>query len=151
MDGGTSTQPAGWLDRSRDLVEERSGKINRYTENGFLAYWRDRPEARAQVGQALAGLGAFQSPNTPSFRLALHYAQIQIGHPAGGQEILSGSAVNFAFRVERLAQSLKAANLITEVAQALLQPMVRLQFVGRHPLQGIEGDHAFYQISPLGS
>jgi len=140
-----------WLDRCRQAIEERGGSIQRYLEDGFLAFWRDQESQRAAVAPALATLSASQSAASLPFRLILHYGPVQIERPAGQQENLTGPTANLVFRMDKLARGLNAPNLISESAQHRLRSDLHFLEAGRHCLPGFEGELLFYRLAPIGS
>jgi hypothetical protein len=78
----------------------------------------------------------------------LHYGQANVG-PADrfGEASLSGSAVNFTLRIDKLARTVKASCLVSEVAQALLTPYLTLGEAAHYGLPGYQGTHTFYQVA----
>jgi class 3 adenylate cyclase len=137
----------GWLERCRELVQDRGGRIHQYIGHGFLAAWCDHGENRLAVAATISELAGQRSPGGPPFRVVLHYGQVNVCSTAAlGDEGLSGAAVNFAFRVDKLASGLKVSSLVSEVAQALLKPHLRLVEAGQHRLPGFEGEQSFYRV-----
>jgi len=137
----------GWLDRCRELVQDYGGAIHQYIGHGFLASWGDHGESRAAVASAVSALGRGAGPEDPSFRVVLHYGQVNVNTAvAVGEDRLGGPAVNFIFRVDKLAASLNASSLISEVAQALLKPHLAFAEAGQHALPGFEGEQRFCSV-----
>jgi class 3 adenylate cyclase len=136
------------LDTCRGLVEEHRGSVHHYVDEGFLAFWPDRADLRATVAQALGRLTTLQRSSPALFRVVLHYGQANVG-PADrfGEESLSGSAVNFTLRIDKLARMVKASCLVSEVAQALLTPYLTLGEAAHCGLPGYQGTHTFYQVA----
>lgn len=65
------------------------------------------------------------------------------GGASMGEECLSGPEVNFVFRMEKLAGSLKLSSLMSEAADKRFGGRVRSEPAGRHPLSGFDGTFAF--------
>jgi class 3 adenylate cyclase len=143
------TLVGGWLDRCREVVQDRGGSIHQYIGHGFLASWGDHGENRAAVASAISELAGPPQGEEPPFRLVLHYGQVSVNSAAAlGEDRLGGAAVNFIFRIDKLAASLKASSLVSEVAQALLKPYLGLVEAGQHVLPGFEGEQRFYTWDP---
>ena len=56
-----------------------------------------------------------------------------------GEENLSGRAVNFIFRMEKVAAQLDVPRLLSEPAADLLAARLALEEAGRHPVPGFDG------------
>lgn len=63
-----------------------------------------------------------------------------------GEESLSGTAVNFTFRLEKLAGSLGESCLLSEAAAEVLKDAFPPRPVGEHPLPGFEGAFACFAL-----
>jgi hypothetical protein len=74
----------------------------------------------------------------------LHHGLVSLGGvPSMGEESLSGPEVNFIFRMEKLAGSLKHVNLMSESASTKIGQRLHGEPAGRHSLSGFEGTFAF--------
>lgn len=133
-----------WLAECTQIVEQGQGIINKYLGDGFLAYWQDNGTATERVAGAVESLGQLQGRSPLSFRLVLHLGRVLVGGASLGEESLSGREVNFVFRMERLASGIGLARLVSEPAGGRLAGRVSTAPVGRHALQGFEGDFAFF-------
>jgi class 3 adenylate cyclase len=82
----------------------------------------------------------------PRFRLVLHYGLVSSGGMRSmGEESLIGKEVIFVFRMEKMAGSLGILLMASEAAKAKLEPMMKCESAGRHPLKGFEGDFEFFK------
>jgi len=63
-----------------------------------------------------------------------------------GGERLYGPEVNFIFRMERLASSLRQPCLLSEVARTQIQSQLPTTALGRHTVQGFDGDLEFFSF-----
>jgi class 3 adenylate cyclase len=108
--------------------------VNRITTN-----------ATKNVAAALAPLKQVQARNQPRFRLALHFGFVAIGGmPSMGEESLMGKDVNFVFRMEKLAGSLKISLLTSAAGRDRLGLLITTKPAGAHELKGFEGKHEFF-------
>lgn len=134
-----------WFARCKRVVDECGGRINQFLGDGFLAAWPEREKILRDVVDSLSGLKKIQEDARPNFRIVLHYGQVSRGGmPAMGEESLLGQEVSFTFRMERLASTLGLRSLLSEKARAQISAYLPTREVGRHPLQGFEGEFLFY-------
>ncbi|HAB18516.1 MAG TPA: adenylate/guanylate cyclase domain-containing protein [Verrucomicrobiota bacterium] len=137
-----------WFDSCRQVIEAAGGCLNKYTGDGFLAYWIDRPGSAALVSGALRELNLRRSRSEPQFRMALHHGEVAIGGVGmPGEEGLSGAAVNFTFRMEKLAGALKCSSLISAPARTLLGDLLPVADAGAHDVPNFDGRHLFYEMA----
>jgi adenylate cyclase len=140
-----ATLIGGWVAVCKEIIEEHEGMINKYLGDGFLAYWRGDQSAANSVAAALAKLKQAQARNTPRFRLALHFGFVAIGGvPSMGEESLMGKEVNFVFRMEKLADSLKILVLTSAAGKAKLGSLLSAEPAGRHEIKGFDGKYEFF-------
>jgi len=98
----------------------------------------------APLISALDQLKKLQSVQEPRFRVVLHHGQVFMGGaPSMGEESLSGPEVNFVFRMEKLAGTLKQPRLMSEAAAGKLGANLSGQAIGDHSLSGFEGVFPF--------
>ena len=134
-----------WLAACKQIVEDHDGTINKFLGDGFFAYWPERDEAAAGVAKALLALKALQAADAPRFRLVVHHGPVFMGGAATlGEESLLGSAVNFVFRMERMASSIHASRLLSEPAHGPLKTLLPIAGETRQPLPGFDGEFLFY-------
>ena len=99
------------------------------------------------IDAALKALQRLQEQARPAFRFVLHLAPVVIGGVSvGEEERISGSAVHFAFRMEKLARRLGALRLLSETAWARLGALVAAREVGRHSLPDFRDRFLFYTL-----
>jgi adenylate cyclase len=134
-----------WFSACKQAIEADGGMINKYLGDGFFAYWSAHSGAPLPVVNALAELKRLQAEGKPRFRVVLHYGEVSMGGAASmGEESLAGPEVNFVFRMEKLAGTLKRSNLMSDAAAARLSGHVRGEPAGGHALAGFEGQFAFF-------
>lgn len=140
-----ATLIGGWVATCKEIIEAHEGMIDKYLGDGFFAYWRDDKEATQCVADAMIPLKEAQAKNEPRFRLALHFGLVAIGGvPSMGEESLMGKDVNFVFRMEKLAGSLKIPLLTSAAGKEKLGPLIKTEPAGAHELKGFEGKHEFF-------
>ncbi len=140
-----ATLIGGWVATCKEIIEANNGMIDKYLGDGFLAYWRGDPATTKAIAATLAQLKEAQSKNEPRFRLALHFGFVAIGGvPSMGEESLMGKEVNFVFRMEKLAGSLKISVLTSTAGKDKLGPLIKTEPAGAHELKGFEGKHEFF-------
>ena len=133
-----------WFSACKQSIEANSGVINKYLGDGFFAYWVDVHETTTRLVAALGELKRLQAAAQPRFRVVLHHGDVSMGGAASmGEESLSGPEVNFVFRMEKLAGSLKHSNMLSEAAHTRLADRLTGTPAGRHPLSGFEGEFGF--------
>jgi adenylate cyclase len=136
-----------WFGRCKEVLEDHGGVINKYLGDGLLAYWLSRAEAVPHVAQALRDLQRVQEEASPPFRLIVHHGDILLGGmPSSGEESLSGSEVNFVFRLERLASDLQIDRLASEAVVRQMGEQFKAVPRGDHLLHGFEGRFVVYSF-----
>ena len=137
-----------WLQKCKKIIDAHGGAINKYTGDGFLAYWVDKGDATAlKVCAAAKLLVAMQSEMKMRFRLILHWTELSMGGAsAAGEESLLGRGVNYLFRAEKLAASLSAPRLLTAEAAARWPDSAGLVPLGEHPVRDFPAPKAFFQF-----
>jgi adenylate cyclase len=140
-----ATLIGGWVAVCKEIIEAHAGMIDKYLGDGFFAYWREDESAAKNVAAALDQLKLAQAKNEPRFRLALHFGLVAIGGvPSMGEESLMGKDVNFVFRMEKLAGSLKILVLTSAAGKDKLGSLIETEPAGAHELKGFEGKHEFF-------
>ena len=136
-----------WLLNCKRVIEINGGTVNKYLGDGFLAYWRAADVAPGQVAPALASLRDLQNEIQPRFRFVVHRAEVTFGGVASlGEESLSGSAVNFVFRMEKVAGTLARPILLSEPAATVLEGVLPIVPLGEHPVPSFDGLHRFFGL-----
>lgn len=134
-----------WFLNCKQAIEQTGGSINKYLGDGFFAYWHGDQAGAAGVAAALEALRQFQDQDSPRFRIVLHYGKVCMGGVASmGEESLSGPEVNFVFRMEKVAASLKKLRLLSAAACAHLGATLPTLEVGEYPVPSFQGVHTFF-------
>lgn len=140
-----ATLVGSWVAACKEIVEENHGEIDKYLGDGFLAYWHDDEKGAENVAAGLQKLKQVQK-NEPRFRLVLHYGLVSSGGMRSmGEESLIGKEVIFVFRMEKLAGSLGILLMASAAAKAKLEPLMKCDPAGAHPLKGFEGEYEFFK------
>ena len=137
----------GWFKRCQEIIEADGGTMNKYLGDGFLAFWKARATPAAAVAHVLNAFRQLQELGRPRFRFVLHRGEVLLGGGGTlGEDSLSGAAVSFVFRMERLAGSLREGCLLSESAGQSLAGAVVLRSTGEHPVPSFEGRHRFFSL-----
>jgi class 3 adenylate cyclase len=137
----------GWFKRCQEIVESRGGTMNKYLGDGFLAFWKAAGTSAAAIAQVMGALRELQGSGRPRFRFVLHRGEVLLGGGGTlGEDSLSGAAVNFVFRMEKLAGSLGEGCLLSEAAREGIAEALVARPGGEHPVPGFEGRHRFYAL-----
>jgi adenylate cyclase len=117
-----------WLNDTTALVQTRGGRINKYTGDGFLAFWRDRPGSAAQVATGLREFRELQKTSDLAFRIVLHRGKVAVGGaPTLGEESMLSDDLSFTFRLEKLAGTLQKPILLSARAAAGLSGAIEME------------------------
>lgn len=131
-----------WFKTCRDLVESHGGHMNQYLGDGFFCYWEDTLETKERLDDLLRRFAAMQRDSQPPFRIVLHFGITVLGSvPTMSSLNLHGANVNFVFRMEKLAGSLKEPVLLSRAAADKLGFAARSHHEAE--LSGFDGRHAF--------
>jgi class 3 adenylate cyclase len=132
-----------WFKKSRDLIVNQRGSINKFLGDGFLACWPDLPESRERVGATLAKFREMSSQLSFTFRIVLHFGEVLIGGVGtAGEESISGPEVNFVFRMEKVAGTNGVGILLSQPAADELGDESLIP-AGEYPVPGFQGDFRF--------
>jgi class 3 adenylate cyclase len=138
-----------WFQACRTLVEKHHGLINKYLGDGFLAFWREPGLEGGMVVEAVHAMLRLQEEDSPDFRFVLHRGEVLFNSAISpNEENLSGSSMNFVFRLEKLAGTLGCRNLVSLPCAEPLKPHFNLVTVGEHPLSGFSGKFPVFSIQP---
>ena len=95
-----------WIGECRSVIEENGGSMNKFLGDGFLSFWSTERTSAEHVVTALQQLIALQRRSLLPFRVVVHYGPVQFVGIARGEISLTGNAVNFTFRLEKVASGL---------------------------------------------
>ena len=137
-------QLGAWLLECAELIERSAGSIDKYVGDGFLAYWPTEIAPLDKIFSALHKLNDLQERGPLKFRWVLHCAHLHFGTSRFGNESLIGSEINFVFRMEKLAGSLKLPRLVSAPVADRLSSRESLRHVGDHSLKGFAQNYSFY-------
>lgn len=137
-----------WLNAATALVQTRGGRINKYTGDGFLAFWRDRPGSATQVAAGLREFCALQKTSDLPFRIVLHRGKVAVGGaPTLGEESMLSDDLSFTFRLEKLAGSLQKPILLSARAATGLSGVIEMVPVpGSFELKGFPAAEGLVEI-----
>ncbi|MEA3207381.1 MAG: adenylate cyclase [Chthoniobacter sp.] len=135
---GLALHVGEWLAASTDLINKHGGRINKYTGDGFLAYWREHSDVTRWVAAAVRDFRELHSRTNLAFRTVLHWGQVAVGGaPSMGEESLISDDLSLAFRLESLASALRLPFLASAAAAERLEKEITLELVpGSHPVKG---------------
>lgn len=138
-----------WIFDCKRAIEAHGGTINQYLGDAVFAYWLADEVETSQVRATLMDLSQIQAKSSLDFRIILHHGEIRLGGPsASGEQNLMGEHVNFLFRAEKLASSLKKRVLLSEAVVSQLEMTEDSQCLGDHPVKDFEGEHTFFELNP---
>lgn len=138
---------AAWVARCRETLEGRGGTIDKPLGDGFFAFWPVAERGPEHVADALLAFRKLQRTGGLPFRMVLHRgAAFTGGQLASGTYRLFGPEVNFTFRMESLARSLKIDCLLSEPAVVALGHHVTATPAGSHRVPGVEGSFRFFRL-----
>jgi adenylate cyclase len=135
----------GWFLACQKIVEAHGGRIQKFLGDGILASWLANDVSPICVAAAAQAFAALLAAADPRFRFVIHRGLVATGgSPMPGEEGMVGSAMNFIFRMEKLAASLGAPVLLSEEARAPLAAHLPATPLGSHSLKGFDGRFAFF-------
>ena len=139
-----------WLAAAGELLAIHGGRINTYTGDGFLAFWRENPDAPAAVAAALISFRELRARAGLAFRIVVHRGLVSVGGtPTLGQESLISDDLSFTFRLEKLAGSLDLPFLLSPAAaQALAPHLATVPVPGSHELKGFPAVEGIATLPP---
>jgi adenylate cyclase len=137
-----------WFLRCKTAVELAQGTMNKYLGDGFLAFWTEAMASPPALVRLIASFQEYAREAHPQFRFVLHRGEVFLGGVATmGEENLSGPAVNFVFRMEKVAAGLGLGCLLSEAASQGLEGVLPTQPAGEHLVPGFEGPHRFFTLA----
>jgi pSer/pThr/pTyr-binding forkhead associated (FHA) protein len=102
-----------WIGECRTVLEESGGTMNKFLGDGFLSFWSSERTSPAEVVAALEKMISLQKSSALPFRFVVHYGPVQFVGISRGEISLTGNAVNFAFRLEKVASGLGKIAVVT--------------------------------------
>ena len=136
-----------WIFRSKEIIENQHGIINKYLGDGFLAYWPEAATTSKEIVAVISALKELQRQKWPEFRFVVHFGAVAIGGVASmGEESLMGGELNLIFRLEKLASSLGESCGLSEAARSKLRELVPVRALGEFELKGFETKCAFFAL-----
>ncbi len=146
--GAVAIRLMSWFSSSQRIIEQRGGQIAKNLGDGFFAYWTLTDGGPEAVADTLRDLHRQEHSNELNFRFAVHYGLVTFGAAAKVSDGLMGVAVNYTFRLEKLASALGLPFCLSEAAQEKLAPHLPINPVdGEHELKGFPGRHRCFQIA----
>jgi pSer/pThr/pTyr-binding forkhead associated (FHA) protein len=137
-----------WVEGCRSAIESNHGTINKFLGDGLLAYWIDPDCSKYEaVWNAVSELKALQLLNDPHFRMVLHYGEIGVGGGAAmGEQNLVGKELNFTFRMEKVASTLRLDRMFSRECLGALSSYSGFTSVGKHEVPCFSSQYEFYTL-----
>jgi adenylate cyclase len=132
-----------WFTASQKLIEEHGGILNKFLGDGFFAYWHDDARNVTRLANALRAFQDVQSAASMPFRLVVHRGSASFSGRVDSELIL-GSQLNFAFRMEKIAKTLGTRRMLSEPASRLLSRHISTRPLGSAPVDGFDGTFHFF-------
>lgn len=139
-------QLGSWLLQCSDLVESSGGCVDKYVGDGFLAYWDRSSVQPVKFIASLNDLARLQKQSSLPFRWILHCASLQLGVSRFRNDSLVGKEINFTYRMEKIAGTLRLPRLLSEPAAKSIQSNLPTRAVGDHAVKGFEGRFQFFTL-----
>jgi class 3 adenylate cyclase len=134
-----------WITGVRPLIEGHGGHINGYLGDAIFAYWQDDKASPAQALASLRAIEAWRCASPLSFRVVAHHGTVLFTHSDRGEE-LTGQAVIFTFRIEKVAKALGAGVMLSEAAVRTLGLEGLCGACGSSSVDGMAGVHPFFSM-----
>jgi adenylate cyclase len=139
-------QLGAWLLQCSDVVDSTGGCVDKYVGDGFLAYWDRSGVVPEGFASALKKFTSLQDTSALKFRWTLHHASVPLGTSHIGNDSLVGKEINFAYRLEKIAATLKLPRLLSKPAADSLRKVLKSRDVGAHPVKGFPGEYQFFTV-----
>ena len=104
--------------------------LNKFLGDGFLSFWSSERTTPGRVVAALEKMIALQKSSVLPFRFVVHYGPVQFVGISRGEISLTGNAVNFAFRLEKVASGLGKIAVVTRAVVDSCQGLLAWQNLG---------------------
>lgn len=135
-----------WFAKTGSIVERCGGDIRKYLGDGWLACWFDEAGADRRVAKCLEALGCIRDESSPPFRLALHKGEVtSSGSIASADLGMMGPAVNYLFRIEKIAARASTPLIISGAAVTQIRNHLPCESMGFFELKGFEGNHELFR------
>jgi class 3 adenylate cyclase len=128
-----------WIGECRSVVESHGGAINNFLGDGFMSFWSAERASASQVVTAVERLMALQATSSLPFRIIFHYGPVHFVGLSRGEISLTGTAVNFAFRLEKVANGLGKTICASKAAIDACEGLLAWENVGEHPIPSFAG------------
>ncbi len=142
--GELAGRVGAWLSACRDLVQGSGGTVNKYLGDGFLATWPAGGEVVERFQGLREGLVGRQREEGPWFRFVVHVGETTVDSAmVHGEETLLGPAVNYVFRMEKIAARGGLARMWSREAAEFFGERIRFEPGPESVVAGFEGVHGF--------
>jgi class 3 adenylate cyclase len=121
-----------WIADCRAILNNKGGTMNKFLGDGFLAFWNGDVARPEDVALGLREMTMLQAGSPLPFRFVVHYGPVQFVSIARGEISLTGNAVNFTFRLEKVASGLDRIAVATRPAFDACQGLPGWESVGSH-------------------
>jgi class 3 adenylate cyclase len=128
-----------WIGDCRQVVESNGGAINNFLGDGFMSFWSAERSSAMQVTTAVKQLMALQATTPLPFRIIFHYGSVHFAGLSRGEISLTGTAVNFAFRMEKVANGLGKTICASRDAIAACEGLLAWESLGEHRIPSFTG------------
>jgi class 3 adenylate cyclase len=123
---------SAWIGECRAILNEQGGTMNKFLGDGFLAFWTSHDTRAEDIAQALQHMTALQASSALAFRFVVHYGPVQFVSITRGEISLTGNAVNFTFRLEKVASGLGQIAVVTRAVVDACEGMPGWKSLGSH-------------------
>lgn len=121
-----------WIADCRAILNENGGTMNKFLGDGFLAFWTTERARGEDVVAALQRMTELQAASRLAFRFVVHYGPVQFVSISRGEISLTGNAVNYTFRLEKVASGLDQVAVVTRSVVDACSGLPGWQSLGSH-------------------
>lgn len=134
-----------WLSACRDLVQDSDGSINKYLGDGFFATWPASTSTAIGFGRLRVALRELQRAGVSPFRFVVHVGSTTVDSSmVNGEETLLGAAVNYVFRMEKIASKHDRLHLWSGEAATFFAERIAFAKDLESEVPGFPGVHPFF-------
>ncbi len=137
-----------WIGECRHVVENNGGAINNFLGDGFMSFWSAERASALQVTTAVKQLMALQKAASLPFRIIFHYGPVHFVGLSRGEISLTGTAVNFAFRLEKVANGLGQTTCASRAAIESCDGLLEWESLGEHRIPSFAGTSELFSPPP---